>query len=43
VYDEMGDRDLCSCYTMIFGYAKVGKLKQPRKLFNEIPQRENLG
>jgi hypothetical protein len=48
VYDEMGDRDLCSCYTMIFGYAKVGKLKQPRKfkprkLFNEIPQREYLG
>jgi pentatricopeptide repeat protein len=29
--------------TMIFGYAKVGKLKQARKLFNEIPQRENLG
>jgi hypothetical protein len=27
LFDEMGERDLCSWNTMIFGYAKVGKLK----------------
>ena len=42
LFDEMGERDLCSWKTMIFCYERVGKLKQARKLFNEMPQRENF-
>ena len=42
LFDEMSDKDLFSCNTMLFGYAKVGRLKLARKLSNEIPQRENF-
>ncbi|KAG2719881.1 hypothetical protein I3843_02G006600 [Carya illinoinensis] len=42
MFDEMGEKDLCSWNTMISGYAKVGKLEQARNLFNEMPERDNF-
>uniref|UniRef100_A0A2N9FL06 DYW domain-containing protein n=1 Tax=Fagus sylvatica TaxID=28930 RepID=A0A2N9FL06_FAGSY len=42
VFDEMGERDLCSWNTMISGYAKMGKLEEARKLFDEMPERDNF-
>lgn len=42
VFDEMGERDLCSWNTMISGYAKAGLLREARKLFDEMPERDNF-
>jgi pentatricopeptide repeat protein len=42
LFDEMGERDLCSWNTMISGYAKMGKLGESRKLFDEMTERDNF-
>ncbi|KAI4295365.1 hypothetical protein L6164_035418 [Bauhinia variegata] len=42
VFDEMGNRDLCSWNTMIAGYAKVGQLENARKLFDQMPERDSF-
>ncbi|PIM99153.1 hypothetical protein CDL12_08196 [Handroanthus impetiginosus] len=42
VFDEMGERDLCSWNTLTCGYAKVGLVSEARKLFNEMPERDNF-
>ncbi|WCJ31069.1 Pentatricopeptide repeat (PPR) superfamily protein [Euphorbia peplus] len=42
VFDEMGQRDLCSWNVLISGYAKVGLIDEARKLFDEMPERDNF-
>ncbi|KAK6152711.1 hypothetical protein DH2020_012350 [Rehmannia glutinosa] len=42
LFDEMGDRDLCSWNTLISGYAKLGRVLEARKLFDEMPKRDNF-
>ncbi|KAJ1377341.1 Tetratricopeptide-like helical domain superfamily [Sesbania bispinosa] len=42
LFDEMGERDLCSWNTMIGGYAKLGRLEKSRKLFDEMPHKDNF-
>ncbi|XP_019187286.1 PREDICTED: pentatricopeptide repeat-containing protein At4g37170-like [Ipomoea nil] len=42
VFDEMGERDLCSWNILISGYAKAGLIEDARKLFDEMPERDNF-
>lgn len=42
LFDEMGQRDLCSWNTLISGYAKMGMVSEARELFDEIPERDNF-
>ncbi|EYU39396.1 hypothetical protein MIMGU_mgv1a026743mg, partial [Erythranthe guttata] len=42
LFDEMGDRDVCSWNTLISGYAKMGRVSEARKLFDEMPKRDNF-
>lgn len=42
VFNEMGERDLCSWNTMISGFVKAGLVEEARKLFDEMPERDNF-
>ncbi|KAE8704809.1 Pentatricopeptide repeat-containing protein [Hibiscus syriacus] len=42
LFDEMGERDLCSWNTLIYGYVRMGMLKEAKKLFDETPERDNF-
>lgn len=42
LFDEMGERDLCSWNTLISGYARTGGVLEARKLFDEMPERDNF-
>ncbi|KAL8546246.1 hypothetical protein ACS0TY_006097 [Phlomoides rotata] len=42
LFDEMGERDLCSWNILISGYAKMGRVAEARQLFDEIPERDNF-
>ncbi|KAL8038430.1 hypothetical protein ABFX02_11G106200 [Erythranthe guttata] len=42
LFDEMGERDVCSWNTLISGYAKMGRVSEARKLFDEMPKRDNF-
>ncbi|KAI3848863.1 hypothetical protein MKX03_034249 [Papaver bracteatum] len=36
VFNEMGNRDLCSWNTMISGYAKAGELEEAYRMFDDM-------
>ncbi|KAK4409745.1 Pentatricopeptide repeat-containing protein [Sesamum angolense] len=42
VFDEMGEKDLCSWNILISGYAKMGWVSEARNLFDEMPKRDNF-
>ncbi|XP_050227827.1 pentatricopeptide repeat-containing protein At4g37170 [Mercurialis annua] len=42
LFDEMGERDLCSWNVLISGYCKVGLLKEAREVFDKMPERDNF-
>ncbi|KAL1558907.1 pentatricopeptide repeat-containing protein-like protein [Salvia divinorum] len=42
LFDEMGDRDLCSWNTLISGYARIGMVLKARELFDEMSERDNF-
>ncbi|GAA0149423.1 hypothetical protein LIER_08598 [Lithospermum erythrorhizon] len=42
VFDEMGERDLCSWNTLISGYCQMGRVEEARKVFDEMPERDNF-
>nr|GEY78106.1 hypothetical protein [Tanacetum cinerariifolium] len=39
VFDEMREKDLCSENTMVFGYAKAGRVDDARTLSDEMVER----
>lgn len=42
LFDEMGERDLCSWNILISGYAKMGWLSEARKVFDEMTERDTF-
>ncbi|GJS63995.1 subtilisin-like protease SBT1.6 [Tanacetum coccineum] len=42
VFDEMCEKDLCSWNTIVFGYAKAGRVNDARIVFDEMVERDNL-
>ncbi|XP_052197396.1 pentatricopeptide repeat-containing protein At4g37170 [Diospyros lotus] len=42
LFEEMGERDLCSWNIMISGHAKSRLLKEARDLFDSMPERDNF-
>ncbi|KAG6415649.1 hypothetical protein SASPL_123062 [Salvia splendens] len=42
LFDEMGERDLCSWNTLISGYARIGMVLEARELFDEMSERDNF-
>ncbi|KAL0380907.1 UNVERIFIED_CONTAM: Pentatricopeptide repeat-containing protein [Sesamum angustifolium] len=42
VFDEMGEKDLCSWNILISGYAKMGWVSEARNVFDEMPKRDNF-
>ncbi|KAI5665897.1 hypothetical protein M9H77_15750 [Catharanthus roseus] len=42
VFNEMGEKDVCSWNILISGYAKVGRVDLARRLFDEMPGRDNF-
>ncbi|KAL0396675.1 UNVERIFIED_CONTAM: Pentatricopeptide repeat-containing protein [Sesamum calycinum] len=42
VFDEMGEKDLCSWNILISGYAKMGWVSEARNVFDEMPKRDKL-
>ncbi|XP_057811950.1 pentatricopeptide repeat-containing protein At4g37170-like [Salvia miltiorrhiza] len=42
LFDEMGEKDLCSWNTLISGYARMGMLLEARELFDGMSERDNF-
>ncbi|XP_026390505.1 pentatricopeptide repeat-containing protein At4g37170-like [Papaver somniferum] len=42
VFDEMGNRDLCSWNTMISGYTKAGELEEAYRMFADMPVKDKF-
>lgn len=42
LFDEMGERDLCSWNTLISGFSKMGRMVEARNLFDQMPERDNF-
>ncbi|CAN1331548.1 Pentatricopeptide repeat-containing protein At4g37170 [Linum perenne] len=42
LFNEMGEKDLCSWNVLISGYSRLGLLEKARKLFDEMPDRDNF-
>ncbi|KZV44134.1 pentatricopeptide repeat-containing protein-like [Dorcoceras hygrometricum] len=42
LFDEMGERDLCSWNTLISGYSNMGMVVEARRLFDQMPNRDNF-
>ncbi|KAI3845508.1 hypothetical protein MKW92_033144 [Papaver armeniacum] len=42
VFDEMGNRDLCSWNTMISGYTKAGELEEAYRMFTDMPVKDKF-